>query len=65
MLSLNKSGRGKEQSHMTELDKKLARHKAMPGELLSLDELQKRIKLMYFLFSKEGQSTGKSKEPYF
>lgn len=32
------------QSHMTELDKRLARHKAMPGELLSLDELQKRIK---------------------
>jgi hypothetical protein len=50
---------------MTELDKKLARHKAMPGELLSLDELQKRIKSMYFLFSKEGQPTGKSKEPYF
>lgn len=31
-------------SHMAELDKRLARHKAMPGELLSLDELQKRIK---------------------
>ncbi|MEW6066777.1 MAG: addiction module protein [Nitrospirota bacterium] len=32
------------QSHLTELDKRLARYKAMPGELLSLDELQKRIK---------------------
>lgn len=32
------------QSHMKELDKRLVRHKAMPGELLSLDELQKRIK---------------------
>ena len=32
------------QSHMTELDKRLVRHKTMPGELLSLDELRKRIK---------------------
>ncbi len=32
------------QSHMTELDKRLTRYKAMPGELLSLDELQRRIK---------------------
>lgn len=32
------------QSHMAELDKRLARHKAMPGEILSLDELQRRIK---------------------
>ncbi len=31
------------QSHMTELDRRLARHKSKPGELLSLDELQKRI----------------------
>jgi putative addiction module component (TIGR02574 family) len=32
------------ESHMTELDRRLARHKSGPGELLSLDELQKRIK---------------------
>ncbi|MGQ3685309.1 MAG: addiction module protein [Candidatus Loosdrechtia sp.] len=32
------------QSHITELDKRLTRHQAMPGELLSLEELQKRIK---------------------
>ncbi len=31
------------QSHMTELDRRLAKHKSMPGELLSLDDLQKRI----------------------
>ncbi|MBI4681099.1 MAG: addiction module protein [Nitrospirae bacterium] len=31
------------QSHMTELDRRLARHKSGPGELLSLDELRKRI----------------------
>jgi len=32
------------ESHITELDRRLARHKSEPGELLSLDELQKRIK---------------------
>lgn len=31
------------ESHMTELDRRLARHKSAPGELLSLDELLKRI----------------------
>lgn len=31
------------QSHMTELDSRLAKHKSNPGELLSLDELRKRI----------------------
>lgn len=31
------------QSHMTALDKRLARHKSTPEELLSIDELQKRI----------------------
>lgn len=31
------------QSHMTELDRRLVKHKSMPGELLSLDDLQKRI----------------------
>ncbi len=31
------------QSHITELDKRFARHKSMPGELLSLDELRKRV----------------------
>lgn len=31
------------QSHITELDKRLARHKSMPGELLSLDELRRRV----------------------
>ena len=31
------------QSHVTELDRRLARYKANPGQLLSLDELQKRI----------------------
>ncbi len=31
------------QSHMAELDRRLARHKSSPGELLSLDELRKRI----------------------
>ena len=31
------------QSHMAELDRRLAKHKSSPGELLSLDELQKRI----------------------
>ena len=31
------------QSHMAELDRRLVRHKSKPGELLSLDELQKRI----------------------
>ena len=31
------------ESHMTELDRRLARHKSAPGELLSLDELRKRI----------------------
>jgi len=34
------------ESHITELDRRLARHKSEPGELLSLDELQKRIKSM-------------------
>jgi len=29
--------------HMRELDRRLARHKSGPGELLSLDELQKKI----------------------
>lgn len=33
------------QSHMTELDRRLAKHKSSAGELLSLDELQKRIEL--------------------
>jgi putative addiction module component (TIGR02574 family) len=31
------------QSHMSELDKRLEKHKSNPGELLSLDELRKRI----------------------
>jgi putative addiction module component (TIGR02574 family) len=31
------------ESHMTELYRRLARHKSSPGELLSLDELRKRI----------------------
>lgn len=31
------------QSHTTELDRRLARHKSNPGELLSLDELRKKI----------------------
>jgi len=31
------------QSHMTELDRRLAKHKSSPGDLLSLDELRKRI----------------------
>jgi len=31
------------ESHMTELDRRLTRHKFSPGELLSLDELWKRI----------------------
>jgi putative addiction module component (TIGR02574 family) len=31
------------QSHLTELDKRLARHKSSSGELLSIDELRKRI----------------------
>ncbi len=31
------------QSHKTELDRRLARHKSRPGKLLSLDELQKKI----------------------
>jgi putative addiction module component (TIGR02574 family) len=31
------------QGHMTELDRRLARHKSSPGELLSLDELRSRI----------------------
>ncbi|MBI5102900.1 MAG: addiction module protein [Nitrospirae bacterium] len=31
------------QSHISELDKRLARHKSNPGELLSLDELRKNI----------------------
>lgn len=31
------------QSHMTVLDRRLARHKSEPGELLSLDELRKKI----------------------
>ena len=30
-------------SHISELDRRLARYKSNPGELLSLDELQKRI----------------------
>lgn len=30
-------------SHMAELDKRLKRHAAHPGELLSLEELQLRI----------------------
>jgi len=31
------------ESHLRELDRRLARHKSSPGELLSLDELRKRI----------------------
>ncbi|MGO9014963.1 MAG: addiction module protein [Dissulfurispiraceae bacterium] len=31
------------ESHMTELDRRLARHASSPGGLLSLDELRKRI----------------------
>ena len=31
------------QSHKDELDRRLRRHKAEPGSLLSLDELQARI----------------------
>lgn len=31
------------QSHMKELDSRLARHKSSPGELLSLDELRTKI----------------------
>jgi putative addiction module component (TIGR02574 family) len=31
------------ESHMRELDRRLARHKSSPGELLSLDELRKRL----------------------
>lgn len=31
------------ESHMAELDRRLARHKSALGELLSLDELRKRI----------------------
>jgi len=31
------------ESHMRELDGRLARHKSGPGELLSLDELRKRL----------------------
>lgn len=31
------------QSHMAELDRRLAKYKSSPGELLSLDELKKRI----------------------
>ena len=33
------------QSHITELDRRLARHKSIPGTLLSLDELRTRIEL--------------------
>jgi putative addiction module component (TIGR02574 family) len=33
------------ESHMTELDRRLARHEAGPGGLLSLDELRQRIEL--------------------
>ena len=31
------------QSHRDELDRRLARHRAQPGNLLSLEELQARI----------------------
>jgi putative addiction module component (TIGR02574 family) len=31
------------QSHMAALDRRFARHKTMPGTLLSIDELQARI----------------------
>ncbi|MBM4141586.1 MAG: addiction module protein [Nitrospira sp.] len=31
------------QSHIKELNRRLARHKSTPGKLLSLNELQKRI----------------------
>ena len=31
------------QSHISELEKRLTRHQSNPGELLSLDELRKRI----------------------
>jgi putative addiction module component (TIGR02574 family) len=31
------------QSHMDELDKRLKRYESVPGNLLSLEELQKRI----------------------
>lgn len=30
-------------SHLVEIDRRLARHAAQPGELLSLEELQARI----------------------
>jgi len=33
------------QSHITELDRRLAKHKSSPGTLLSLDELRTRIEL--------------------
>jgi len=33
------------ESHQKELSRRLARHKATPGKLLSLDALQKRIEL--------------------
>jgi putative addiction module component (TIGR02574 family) len=33
------------QSHMTELERRLAEHKSGSGELLSLDELRQRIEL--------------------
>lgn len=31
------------ESHITELDRRLARHRSSPGTLLSLDELRTRI----------------------
>ena len=31
------------QSHMAELDRRLARHKSSPGALLSIDELRAKI----------------------
>lgn len=31
------------ESHMVELDRRLARHKSNPGQLLSLDELREKI----------------------
>jgi putative addiction module component (TIGR02574 family) len=33
------------QSHIAELDKRLARHKSGPGTLLSIDELRTKIEL--------------------
>jgi putative addiction module component (TIGR02574 family) len=42
-ISAEKSAVPVPQSHMTELDRRLAKYKSGPGELLSLDELKLRI----------------------